>query len=764
VAQKVMAHTNQRLIDNLLSEKVNKLFWLSLFDEPALQGNAQFLKQQLGATTSYLNQWGLANVRSAFQNATQHRSLGSAISLYTQFSPPSSIMPEDVGQTMLNNCILSMQHIQQDDASHQYTQIVSWALAREMAPYYISLWEWFAIHAASLANSLWKTYQSNGGRAALVAQYPGFSPVFLTLIDALKGWYQAIPRHKTKKHINATVPCPVLDCEIMSKHFANLKLSEPDKILPKLSIRPRHNFNIPSPITCLDDFKCYHSQLFIEVLYRMLMHPHLSHFYKQHVTAVQDKASSRTNWEIKPKICYEGFKDILLVRGGTLYLLLQAFQTESVFALAPIQNLITKPWNLYAYSTPKRYVNLGKIFAQVSQVDQLIAMVQEALDEQLDLHDWFHPLASDIAQKLYRHTLQLESNRILSDKEFLDSKSLVTPADQQAIIRRGWRIHQSQLDQAELDFNQLLLKPRTSTNSSPVALHLIVVIIHQALRAVRLKDHKWDDTRDSMLNNLQQGRHMHTAKEVHSPDHMNCIREDLGYVQLLRDLIKPDLLHTAIGFVNHFIFFATGQSPQTRDFLMMEPRILHSVQDLKVKLNTAQYVMGMPWNKMENSTMWGTCNDWLSWRGHGHKEEPSKRFARLFDPVQLEVIQKFLDEPADRRTWRATHDWILKYINFPGVNNLTLLQLVNNLAYLGLSQKPTMDELALWVSHNDLGGLAGLEFLEFKKTIGQPRQTRTILMLLYNHLDTYLSNEDKATLHFDTIFFEHLLCKVARWS
>jgi hypothetical protein len=111
------------------------------------------------------------------------------------------------------------------------------------------------------------------------------------------------------------------------------------------------------------------------------------------------------------------------------------------------------------------------------------------------------------------------------------------------------------------------------------------------------------------------------------------------------------------------------------------------------------------------------------------------------------------------------HNWILENMPFKGVGGLTLLQLTNNLACLGICQKPTLDELGIWISHHyDLGAMAGLQFLGFRLSVGQPRRTATALKVLYNHLDANLTVEDKETLVFNTIFLEHLLCKVARWS
>jgi hypothetical protein len=108
--------------------------------------------------------------------------------------------------------------------------------------------------------------------------------------------------------------------------------------------------------------------------------------------------------------------------------------------------------------------------------------------------------------------------------------------------------------------------------------------------------------------------------------------------------------------------------------------------------------------------------------------------------------------------------WLSTNISIDGFGGLTIFQCVNNLAYTGLCQKPTLAELAAWMSNGKLGASGGLCLLGF--TIGKVRtmQIYIALSVLHSWILSHLSEEDKVDLHYDTIFLEHMLCKVARWS
>ncbi|KZV59253.1 hypothetical protein PENSPDRAFT_595826 [Peniophora sp. CONT] len=105
-------------------------------------------------------------------------------------------------------------------------------------------------------------------------------------------------------------------------------------------------------------------------------------------------------------------------------------------------------------------------------------------------------------------------------------------------------------------------------------------------------------------------------------------------------------------------------------------------------------------------------------------------------------------------------------------SGLTPLQFANTLALRGIVARPTIESLADWVVNNDgLGCFHGLTSLGFRLPVAadfKDSEHRKIwvqgaLQLVYNYLDTVLTDDEKEQCDFGVIFLEHLLCKVSRW-
>lgn len=765
-------NTTEALYQNLLAEGIHIPTLHSIFDKETLASEKAFLMSQLSMTVAYLGSRKSSSVNEVFSNASRDRSMGSALSLFAQFGYSDDVVTERIGITMLGRCLLSVQNAGPKEANLSYGSVVDRCLMRELAAIYVSLWEWFIIHAPRLTRSLWHVLVENKEKHFL-HHYPILAPIFLSLCKAVENWYLFNPeRQKKSRRKLASNPYDLILEKDQFLKCGSIHVKAPDTL--KISLG---SIAVPNPNrrTSLR-FQQLVSDLFIEVLYRMVMHPYLAGLFKDLTDKRSSKEAARTRYKVTPNLPFTNLRNILVVRGGISHMLLQIFCTESIYALPQIHQLIKQPYKFFSHTSCQnhgyRHSSLANVFSNIDYVDELIDVAREEVRKLEGEYEDFQKMSSEIAHTLYRHTLQLETKRIISDKEFLDRRSLVTPSDEQALFNKGLSARQSAEDKEPLSFDDLVEKGYLTDPDLNLNLHLLAVMIREALRHCRLNP----DTRGSLsdddyrLYNMQLGRNLKTGKRlrVDNEDHMNIIRENLPYVACVRKAFDLERVKTAIGSVNHIIWFATGQCTQTEELQAIPPLYFDSPDDIRIKIRTAQD-RGLRWREMENMTLWGTANDWLSWRGHGEREKPEERFGRLFEPLQLEQIQLFLDESdtdpesGKRRTWGDVHDWIAKDIHFRGVNNLTLLQLTNNLAYLGLCEKPSFDELAAWISNNDLGAISGLEFLGFKKTLGQPRRTRTALMLLYTHLEEHLLKEDQDTLTLDTVLLEHILCKVSRW-
>ncbi|KAH8085978.1 hypothetical protein BXZ70DRAFT_866853, partial [Cristinia sonorae] len=114
-----------------------------------------------------------------------------------------------------------------------------------------------------------------------------------------------------------------------------------------------------------------------------------------------------------------------------------------------------------------------------------------------------------------------------------------------------------------------------------------------------------------------------------------------------------------------------------------------------------------------------------------------------------------------RCSWNEMQAWIVSQDVPIFRNGLTLMQFTNNLALSGICEKPTIAEMSSWISKNrKLGAYYGLLILGFNLQHGTQEWIQSAFTALYSHLDQHLSAVDKATLRFDVIFVEHILCKI----
>ncbi|KAJ6530964.1 hypothetical protein DFH09DRAFT_1409640 [Mycena vulgaris] len=135
---------------------------------------------------------------------------------------------------------------------------------------------------------------------------------------------------------------------------------------------------------------------------------------------------------------------------------------------------------------------------------------------------------------------------------------------------------------------------------------------------------------------------------------------------------------------------------------------------------------------------------WIAWLGALHGQDPATYQGR-------------------KNSWSSALTFILdlKILGFQ--SGLTPLQFANNLVFLGICDAPDAYEVANWIASNkSLRAYNGLVRLGFSLT--GYASIIAAYMVVYKHLDTNLSADDKQCLGFGTLFVEHLLCKVGRWK
>ncbi|KAJ7355295.1 hypothetical protein DFH08DRAFT_690777, partial [Mycena albidolilacea] len=94
------------------------------------------------------------------------------------------------------------------------------------------------------------------------------------------------------------------------------------------------------------------------------------------------------------------------------------------------------------------------------------------------------------------------------------------------------------------------------------------------------------------------------------------------------------------------------------------------------------------------------------------------------------------------------------------------LQFTNTIALVSIASEPSPEFMAQWIASNrEYGAFAGLKLLGFNLSKHTSSAAVQVAFLcFYRWLDHFLTNTDKRDLHFDPIFAEQLLCKVARWQ
>nr|VWP00080.1 Phospholipid-transporting ATPase (EC [Ganoderma boninense] len=111
----------------------------------------------------------------------------------------------------------------------------------------------------------------------------------------------------------------------------------------------------------------------------------------------------------------------------------------------------------------------------------------------------------------------------------------------------------------------------------------------------------------------------------------------------------------------------------------------------------------------------------------------------------LTCVQWFLDQPLAM------------------VGDLTAYLLAADLTYTGKVTSPTLNEVGRAIWTMKAGSLAGLVFLGFLASEkASLQQITSAFNRLYEGLDARLTEEDKASMGWDPIMAEHLLCKITR--
>ena len=279
--------------------------------------------------------------------------------------------------------------------------------------------------------------------------------------------------------------------------------------------------------------------------------------------------------------------------------------------------------------------------------------------------------------------------------------------------------------------------------------------------------------------------------QPYPPEQTNPIRGNSEYTQLFLQILPPTKLTKPEGISALLAYMGTGQCTATQSFLSDNPEVFWAHQSCVSAFETAKlgndivyntnpaikrakaagkktkkFIVGMV--RYEFPQVWGQPCCHLS-----VKDGVKERFAPMFDPAVQSRWAEWLGPllgknpaeipPGEKHSWKGALDFV-QGLGIKGfTRGLTSLQFANNLWVAGIVADPSIPEMVDWLYVNrDLGATKGLEHLGFKPVTF--KGFYAAFLAVHEHLNEYLSVEDKQILHFSVIFVEHLLCKISRWG
>ncbi|KAJ7107452.1 hypothetical protein C8R44DRAFT_885465 [Mycena epipterygia] len=454
---------------------------------------------------------------------------------------------------------------------------------------------------------------------------------------------------------------------------------------------------------------------------------------------------------------------------------------DGVFAAREMKDFLHRPCKIF------KGLDRDKAFARSIERDERITL--GALDACLIGFLAENPELDDHCARLgdlvHRGLLSLKLGQSLSDEEYENPYQLLGVTGSFATLATASNKKKRNTGRTATDIKPTLesLLPKKPTFGIPA------IIIREALSRRRGKGPTKETT---VYRRMLNGEHPTTGTETRrDPDQMDPIRAHLKGFTLLKDVLPPKLWTTATGLSSLLVFMGTGQGSMTSEFLktmkLKEDKMhLRSVSlciDLFSSMEARKGTLGPAGNlKYYNSAIYGQANSWYSLHPSiriGPKLYRELTLPEKFEPYFSDEIQRswivFLgplanEDPATsmapRKTWEETLRWILQSKLSGFGSGLAPLQFANNIVLAGIAEAPSPAAMAQWIFANkSYGAFAGLRVLGFQLPANaSPTAVRAAFMCFYLWLDHFLTPKDKATLHFDAIFVEQLLCKIGRWK
>ncbi|KAF8207891.1 hypothetical protein K438DRAFT_1814542 [Mycena galopus ATCC 62051] len=485
----------------------------------------------------------------------------------------------------------------------------------------------------------------------------------------------------------------------------------------------------------------------------------------------------------------------LVSRGAVLQCLVDACG-ESILASGAVFPILTSPTGMFPanLSSDKRFA--AAVMSTKKEVT--LRPLRDKLAQIIDLDPDIPFYAEELARYIHRRTLELEQRHVISQDQ-IDNPHALPPEQRPRPVpkkgARGKRIPVVNLQPDEV----------VDPSVAPVLFAIPAIILREALSKMRQGSGVVKP-----LRRILDGQNPTTGSDSRSNlDHVNPARAASVNLRLLKSHIPGVKATTDVGLSNLLAWMLTGQGFTTQKFLSQQTFFFADANECINTFKEFQSLSGEPpsSNKavvdqylkshpkatlasmkkladyvvLDDANVWGQAANDLTVnptiRGTGsqvisHENKFGPPFAlpvkRIWKDFTRELFNKDPDEHPNipRRKWLEGLQMIQSLgINGVKGNGLTTLQLANNLAFLNICAHPTAAEMGAWIAENPtLGAFKGLVLLGFKIHASDPIRIRVAFEVYYNHLDSFLSKEDKELIGFGAIFAEHLLCNDQRWS
>lgn len=483
-------------------------------------------------------------------------------------------------------------------------------------------------------------------------------------------------------------------------------------------------------------------------------------------------------------------KDVLdrcLTRGAILQCLADACGTDAIFASTGIKAFLASPALIF-----EQRLQREKHFAQhalsnaVLTLQPLFDWLKSHIEERPDIPR----IAQQIGDLIHLSMLELDAGQPLSVEETQSTTQSTLPNTTTTVAPKTVRRKQTHIFS---EVSPASLLPHRTT----VGIGVLGLIVREALAADRGLH-----TAKEILRRVLEGKHAtQSSASSHNPDHTNPIRQYSLGAQLLYCHLPGVKLTSEAGLSNLLSWLGTGQGFATQSFLntvldrggFYAEDVSAMVDQFEKAISTNCYYFNL--HTIENTKsrlpkipelvvthdihIWGQASNHLalfptytSGAKRGSKYTLQDKFNQYFTSVVQEQWIKALGDMLNkdpstytgpRRSWRYYHDMVKK-LNIPGFQQgLTVFQLTNYLVFLGIATMPHWSEIADFISENrQKGAFRSLEKLGFRLT--DLSSVHAAFYCIHQHLDQYLTADDKGVLGFSPIFTEHLLCKIVRWA